>query len=234
MNPDVERFVQEVSQAFENGILVKLLLNKPMAGIGDELQKIVVRPVEIKGEKKLSFVFTYPTKEIVKNHSLEESRGLLGEALGAKFANAVLFTTQQDMRLSYNRRRRSNIRYGKPTYPAVTLMKHDHEKERLIGVEDNRYLRELGVIAENGKVAPSMRGKYRQINKYIETVGAMLKASDLKDAKTIRVTDMGSGKGYLTFAVYDFLTNTLKVDAQVVGVEIREDMVALCNTIAEK
>eukprot|EP01031_Cornospumella_fuschlensis_P048222 gene48222-59059_t len=44
---------------------------------------------------------------------------------------------------------------------------------------------------------------------------------------------MGSGKGYLTFALYDYLTNVLKLEAAVTGVEFRPDMVALCNKIAQ-
>lgn len=234
VNPDVEKFVQEFTRAFEDDIFVKMLLNKPTVNVDDESQKIVVRPVEIKGIKKISFVSTYPTKEIVKNYSLEESRSFLNESLGARFANAVLFTTQRDMRLSYNRRRRSNIRFGKATYPAVVAPKHDHEKQRLIGIEDNRYLKELGVMSENGAVAPSMRSKYRQINKYIETIDATLKNSQLKESEKITVADMGSGKGYLTFALYDFLTHTLKKDARVTGVEVRKDMVELCDGIARK
>lgn len=232
MNPDVEQFIGEFAQAFENGVFVKLLLNRPGAAAAEGLRKTVVRPVEIKGVKKLSFVSTYPTKEIVKNRSLEESRVLLGELLGVAFMNAVLFATTGDTRLSYNRRKRSNIRHGKATYSTLSSTKHDREKERLIGSESSLYLKELRVTDASGAVAPGMRGKYRQINRYIETIDAALKASDLKDAKDIAVADMGSGKGYLTFALYDFLANTLKKEARVTGVEARKDMVDLCNGIA--
>jgi hypothetical protein len=43
---------------------------------------------------------------------------------------------------------------------------------------------------------------------------------------------MGSGKGYLTFALYDYLTNVLKLKAEVTGVEFRPELVELCNKIA--
>ena len=36
------------------------------------------------------------------------------------------------------------------------------------------------------------------------------------------VADMGSGKGYLTFALYDHLKNNLDKSAKIVGVEVRE------------
>jgi hypothetical protein len=43
---------------------------------------------------------------------------------------------------------------------------------------------------------------------------------------------MGSGKGYLTFAVYDFLVNELRIEAEITGIEYREDLVGICNGIA--
>jgi len=57
---------------------------------------------------------------------------------------------------------------------------------------------------------------------------------ELPDAKVRNVVDMGSGKGYLTFALYDYLHNVLNQNVNMVGVEFREDMVQLCNSIAEK
>jgi SAM-dependent methyltransferase len=74
--------------------------------------------------------------------------------------------------------------------------------------------------------------KYRQINHYIELLAPVLKQIEPNPDKPFSVADMGSGKGYLTFALTDYLTNTLKLPAQVTGVEFREDMVTLCNRIA--
>src|SRR3712207_1608635 len=42
--------------------------------------------------------------------------------------------------------------------------------------------------------------------------------------REIAVVDMGSGKGYLTFAVYDYFNNTLGLDARVTGVEARGEL----------
>jgi SAM-dependent methyltransferase len=46
------------------------------------------------------------------------------------------------------------------------------------------------------------------------------------------VVDVGSGKGYLTFAVYDYFNRTAGVRASVTGVEARPELVALCNEAA--
>jgi SAM-dependent methyltransferase len=47
----------------------------------------------------------------------------------------------------------------------------------------------------------------------------------------VRVVDFGSGKGYLTFAVHDHLRCQGR-DARVAGVELRPDMVSLCESAA--
>ena len=61
-----------------------------------------------------------------------------------------------------------------------------------------------------------------------------LTTSPLKLDQPVRVADFGSGKGYLTFAIHDYLRNTLQAEGEVTGVELREDMVTLCNTAAAR
>ena len=75
-----------------------------------------------------------------------------------------------------------------------------------------------------------MADKFRQINKYLEVIENLLKNADLP--KTISVVDMGSGKGYLTFALYDFLVNQKKIDAKITGIEARKELVEFCNKTA--
>lgn len=75
-----------------------------------------------------------------------------------------------------------------------------------------------------------MQDKYRQINKYVELVDAMLGDDDF--SAPFRVADMGSGKGYLTFGLYDHLVNNRKIEAQITGVEMRKELVETCNRIA--
>jgi SAM-dependent methyltransferase len=79
-----------------------------------------------------------------------------------------------------------------------------------------------------------MSRKWKQINKFIEVFSHALTSSPLQLDRPVRVADFGSGKGYLTFAIHDYLRNTLKAEGQVTGVELREDMVTLCNNAAAR
>jgi SAM-dependent methyltransferase len=90
----------------------------------------------------------------------------------------------------------------------------------------------LGVTNSNFELRREMSDKYRQINKYIELLAPNLKEANL--VAGFDMADMGSGKGYLTFALYDYLTNVLNLSPTMTGVEFRPDLVQICNDIALK
>ena len=233
MESNFSTFIQEFRQSYDNGTFKKLLLSIPIAK-GDSINKVQVRLVEIKNEKKFTFVFEYSTKHITKNFSIEESESQLNSLIQTQFKNAILYTSKNDIRLSFSKKMKSKLNYGCATCSISVSTNHNKEKNRLINIEDNQYLKELGVVNKNNQLSQNKQSKFKQINKYIETVDSVLKLSNLKNEKSIRIVDMGSGKGYLTFAIYDYLVNTLKIDAQITGVELREELVNLCNDIAKK
>jgi SAM-dependent methyltransferase len=78
------------------------------------------------------------------------------------------------------------------------------------------------VTNAQGEARPGMAGKLRQIQRFVEILQHVLEDSPLRDAKALRVLDMGSGKGYLTFATYDFLQRR-GVDVEVIGIEERPE-----------
>lgn len=90
----------------------------------------------------------------------------------------------------------------------------------------------LKLTDSEGNVFKNAQDKFKQINHYIELISPEIK--QLSNPEYISVVDMGSGKGYLTFALYDYLTKTLGKKAKVKGVELRTDLVELCNQVAEE
>jgi SAM-dependent methyltransferase len=109
---------------------------------------------------------------------------------------------------------------------------HDKIKERPIKTTNNIYLEKLGVVDFNWNVRKDMNDKYRQINRYIELLKPYLTDALLPD--NCHIVDMGSGKGYLTFALYDYITNVLKKRIRMTGVEMRKELVDQCNNIAKE
>ena len=106
---------------------------------------------------------------------------------------------------------------------------HNREKHRLLSLE-RPFLRALGVTDNRGHLIPSMARKWKQINRFIEVFADAWRSSGLQQREApLRVIDFGAGKGYLTFALHDYLRTTLEVDCCTHGVDLRGDLVKTCN-----
>jgi SAM-dependent methyltransferase len=79
-----------------------------------------------------------------------------------------------------------------------------------------------------------MEAKHAQIHRFVEILADLLSASPLRERGELSAVDMGAGKGYLTFALYDYLYRVRGARARVSGVEAREELVALCNRVARE
>jgi SAM-dependent methyltransferase len=126
----------------------------------------------------------------------------------------------------------SALNIAKPTIKTLPAQSHDREKQRAQIDKTIFYLKALGITDDTGRVRDKQQAKWRQINNFIEILSGLVDKSDLKDRQSLSIVDMGSGKGYLTFAAYDYFKNIRGVDARVIGIDAKADMVELCNEIA--
>ena len=254
VQPDAtQRFLRLLETALADGSFGRLLLAKPV-GEDKSIERLTVREVQLKGERHLSFLWRHQTKDVTKNHALAEGLTQIAALLGTQFLNAHLHTegtsAGQEVQLAFSRKGKPSLRVARVEAaepaageaPGKTVGKvvgkgHDKEKQRQLELS-SPFWRDLGLThagkdGSTAELVPAMGRKWKQINRFIEIFGSALKASALADSPDVHVADFGSGKGYLTFAMYDWLRSQGK-DAQVVGVELRDDMVALCRGAAER
>jgi hypothetical protein len=231
MSNQLQPFLEKIAESFGQQQLVKLTLGNKRQKAAD-LKNVFIKPVLIKNTQKLSFTYRNPTQDIFKNYDLKESLVLIEKLLQADFFNADLFTAQNDLHLSIDKNETIKI-IERPASLAIsaTTLQHDKPKQRVVDPATAIYLRELGITTAGSVVKKDMQDKFKQINRYVEIIEGIIK--DVSFETMITVADMGSGKGYLTFALYDYLTNNLKKDATVLGIEMREDLVNKCNQIAK-
>lgn len=227
------RFMVCLRDALEQGAFVSLMLSKHR-GQTPDLQRVTVRELQLKGERCLSFLYRHATRDITKNLSLAEGLLHVRALLWEEFQNAHLHTQDAEIQLAYSRKGKPSLRAGKASSAQAPSTEHNKEKLRLIDI-DRPFLTGLGVTNEQGQLIPAMSRKWRQINKFVEVFSHALRASTLSEASDVHVVDFGSGKGYLTFAIHDYLRHVLgRTGAQVTGVELRDDMVALCGGLAKR
>jgi SAM-dependent methyltransferase len=199
-------------------------------GPEETLKNIHVKRILIKKEEKLSFTYRHKTRDIVKNYEPAEAKKLLFQWIGDHFHVATLATSSYELHFEIHSSKKVTLRKTQTAIREVPSLEHDKAKKRLISTENKKYLHELKITDEQGSVLKNAQAKYRQINHYIEILSGLIK--EIPSKEKLKVADMGSGKGYLTFALYDYLSNVLGVEAEVTGVEFRADLVKLCNTIA--
>ncbi len=225
----IPQFISSIKQSLEDDTFVSLSLGK-YKGAEENLQKVIIKKALIKKEVKMSFTYRYKTRDIVKNYSQNEGVAIVQTLLNEGFKVATLFTTAFDLVFENINDKKTTIRKNPPIKTEAPAVEHDKNKHRLIAAKGKTYLTELGITDKDGNVFKSTQDKYRQINHYIEILSSLIKDVPAEHLK--KVTDMGSGKGYLTFALYDYLTNVLHLQPEVIGVEFRPDLVSLCNKIA--
>jgi hypothetical protein len=231
MQPQRDQFLVLLSKSIEQETFVKLVLAK-YNGPEPDLLRIIARQITLRGERRLSFVYRYKTKDVTKNVEVAEGIAAIADVLGNAFENAHLLTTEQEIQLAVSRKGKVSLRSGRAE-AAPPSTEHDRDKHRFLNLE-RPFLQALGVTDADHRLIPSMSRKWKQINKFIEVLDHAFNSSALKKKGEVHVVDFGSGKGYLTFAVHDYLVNTLGLDARVIGVELREDMVQFCNAVVDR
>ena len=228
---NIEKFIGELARALHEETFVKLTLSN-YKGADAHLQKILVRLVETKKGTRLFFLFRYDTRDTAKNFDFTEGVAKVRASLGEDFCAGHLFTTENDFQIDIGKKGKSRLNTAKPTFKTKPSVAHDKEKQILVD-PNSFYLNALGITNDKGEVRDKQQDKWKQINKFVETLSKLFANSLLKDRRALKIVDMGSGKGYLTFATYDYFKNTLNLNVEVTGVDTKQELVSLCSDIAK-
>lgn len=226
----VEKFLAAFAASLADGTFVKATLGNYRGG-DEHLQKLNIRLIDTKKGRRLFFLYKYDTRDTAKNYDLDEAQRLIARYLDGEFFSGHLFTTAADHQLEIGKKGRSRLNTGKPTFKTTSVESHDRKKTEFVD-RDAHYLRALGITTDGGEVRDKQQAKWRQINKFVETLVSLVDKSRLKGRPSLRIVDMGSGKGYLTFAAYDYFANVREIDVSMTGVDTRAELVGLCNDIA--
>jgi hypothetical protein len=234
-NPSArDRFLALLTTAVGDGTLTKLTLGK-YRGADASVKNLFVRPVALNSGPHLAFLWRHATRDVTKNHRPAEALALLEPLLGADFLDAHLFTPAQTAQLECQPAGSSRLKITAAVRPAISgALSHDRAKAHLIPVSAP-WLHALGVINERGHPREGMADKFRQIQNFSELLSHLLEEAfpglaQRDPALPLRIVDAGSGKGYLTFA----LAHLLGPRARIRGIELRPELVALCNRAARE
>ena len=219
--PDrIEELLSATKSAFGSGSLVRLKLGG-YHGAEPDLKSVEVKKITVKDGDKFSFTYRYKTRDIIKNFIQPEALALLRAGLKDEFRSAQLATTEFDMMFERNGAK-MRLKRTEAAGREAPSTDHNRAKNRPLTMTDKPWLKALGIAGKDGAVRHDAQDKFRQINKMVEIFAPLIQA--IKAERPL-ILDMGAGKGYLDFALYDYLTGTAGHPVGIVGVEMRPALV---------
>lgn len=198
----------------------------------DITDKVQLRPMMIKGEYLLQFEYFQDKKVVHKNLDKENALVEIENLLSQNFKQLAYYDVHKDYQILQNKKGSLKVLEKQPTKKLENL---SHNKIKNYLIEDGRacdFLIELDIMGLDGYVHKSKYNKFRQINRFLELIEDVLK--DFPEDKEIRMIDFGCGKSYLTFAVYYYLVKLNNRKVEIIGLDLKEDVIKHCNKVAEK
>lgn len=204
--------------------IIKIIMSKPKSDA--QYKKIIVSATD-----KGYFTEQFTEKQVFhKNMQKSELLQYLQEtALDYLQINAWTADTEHIILIS----KKGKVSY-KRKLSLNDAVKTNHNRKKNYIIEEGENvppLVDMGIFTADGKVVRSMYDKFRQINRFLELINDELKN---KNYQELNIIDFGCGKSYLTFVLYYYLTEIMKIKANIVGLDLKADVIENCNKAAQK
>ncbi|MDE5715612.1 MAG: SAM-dependent methyltransferase [Anaeroplasmataceae bacterium] len=185
--------------------------------------------IKIKEEEIYQFSFYTKTQVFHENIVKNDINHYLNSILGKDFQSLEIFAKEYIYAYKISSKGKLLTNKRKNNEQFITLQ-HNKKKNYLLedGVQVPALI-DLGVMTNDGKVVKNKYEKFKQINRFIEII-----EDSIKDESYLKIIDFGCGKSYLTFILYYYLTEVKKIECDIIGLDLKEDVVRKCNAIASK
>ena len=225
-----EELVKKLTEQLSSGLFISGTISQPRMK-SDELKRVRLKPVELQGELHIQFEYQY---ERILNHEnipVNDLHDKLKELL-ERFRQVHLEFSNEKVHIQISKKFKVLWKSEKTTSEKVVDLSHNRKKNYLLD-ENTPYpfLIRLGVQTPEGKVRNQHHDKFRQINRFVEFIDDSL--AHLPTDRTIRILDFGSGKSYLTFALYHYLRIEKGLDIKVTGLDLKKEVIEECSLIAK-
>jgi hypothetical protein len=223
-------FWEHLNAALADGSCLWTTLSQRRSDVGP--QRLIVRPTTVKGARVFQWASRTDNGETHENLDSEPTGRRIRELLGPTYRRAHIFTVDADFDVSVADDGKLHVRRSRATHASVSA-EHNRPKSHILPEgQPIPFLVEIGVMTPAGKVKASMQAKFRQINRFLELVNDVI--PNLRASGELRIVDFGSGKSYLTFALYHLLTRIHRRTVHILGLDRRADVIAGCQGIAAK
>ncbi len=219
-----------LTERLTNGQFITGTISQPRMK-SDELKRIRLKPIELRGDFYIQFESQY---ERVLNHEnirVEDVDEKLQEVL-ERFRQIHLEFSNEKVHVQLSKKFKVLWKSEEIASTKTVDLAHNRKKQYLLDPSTPYpFLVRLGVQTAEGKVKNQHQDKFRQINRFVEFIDDTL--AHLPQDRTIRILDFGSGKSYLTFALYHYLHVEKGLDLKVTGLDLKKEVIEECSLIAK-
>lgn len=216
--------------AIASGTWTQAVLSQVRKGSDRTIDKVSIKPVMLKQGLMYQFAYYSGAKVRHENIAAEQAASAAERLLAERFKQGLLQTSDADYHVLFNKKGEATVLRKKPTRPQATLS-HNRQKQYVLEAGTPvAFLIELGVMNSEGKVLAAKYDKFRQINRFLEMIADVV--PELPKHRTIRIVDFGCGKSYLSFALYHYLSEIRQLDIQLIGLDLKEDVIRHCSELA--
>jgi hypothetical protein len=219
-----------VTRLLDDHDLTGATLSKPRGGDPSRAAKVTVDPVDVRAGLRYRWRHHHATRTVDEVLPPDETERRLVHLLGGAFRQGLLRSTEADYQVLAGGKGAKILR--RPPSRPVASRTHDRMKRRLLPEgEPIPFLVELGVTTPDGTVRAQRQDKLRQVNRFLELVDDVV--GSLPDGP-LHVVDFGSGRAYLTFALHHLLVEVHGREVEILGLDLKEDVVAECEGLARR
>ena len=213
--------------------LIDLTISGQKKKAADKPVKVKIRPILLKEKLEYQVSEYIGTKVFHKNFDKEALKQKIMEYLKEDFKQAQFTMTDATAQI-LSGKSSMTVRYKKcKECRQQKDLSHNRTKQYILqeGTPVG-FLIDLGVMTKEGKIVRQKYDKYRQINRFLEFIEDILPQLDKDKEQTI--IDFGCGKSYLTFAMYYYLKELKGYDIRIIGLDLKDDVIAKCNELKDK
>ncbi len=195
-------------------------------------RRVTVRPVAIQGIRHLQVSHLDERQDTTKNYAGAEARDKVRELLALPFSQIAIVTTEGEIQVQISRKGSVRMSRRRAQQPGeAPPLEHDRRKPYLLpGTAPDPLLQALEIQTPDGQIRAGRQRKYRQINEFLRLI---VETEALAQLDTpIRIVDCGCGSADLTFAVYHYLSHSLALPVQAVGIDVKAELMARQNALA--
>ena len=224
---EISRFLTEIL----NIDFIRGVISNPRDKTG--IIKIKVRPLEKKGELFFQMESFTRTQAFHENLSGADACRRLAEYM-EQFRQMQIETIREECTVLVSKKGKVTIKRRRRQNAAAPADRSHNRKKHYILEEGGPvpFLKDLGVMTEEGQIVRTKMDKFRQINRFLEFIEDILPRLD--KGRELTILDFGCGKSYLTFAMYHYLHELRGYDIRIVGLDLKSDVIARCGKLAEK